>query len=353
MPNSWNHFLSQPGGTMLILLGVMLCSSASLWLAWRGTGRLDRALRGRISWHKRRALSVTLGMAFAIGGGLTFMGVVAATAHGPVNGVEFVEGADGAHVVVHFGQRDSAPIGLANGRVASFRVDDGRQVGRLELTRWGDDLSLMPIHNNLFLGRRGGAYYLYDYATLQELGALSRLASPHLPEPLAFVERFTPHAIKVVTQRGRVRWLRFDQMLGDGIDVSRPVSPFTTAMCHLSRAHGVVLRDDKAKGRLVGLAGARHQPCSVKTDDGELTLGFFQKHADEGGQRIMYGLVDQKVQWERNIDDWVASNETFELLAPEVSVDGLRFYWLRGGLSLSRINLDPMSGTLNDAVTYF
>jgi hypothetical protein len=353
VPDSWNHFFSQPGGSVVTVLGIMLSTAIGLWIAWVVAERLDRALRTRPPWYSHRTLSVALGMLFAAGGGAAFIFAVAEMTHGPVNGMEIVGGDDGPQLVVHFAHRDAELFGLANGRVASFRVEDGAQVGRLDLTRWGDDLSLVRIRNNLFLGRRGGVYFLYDYSTLAEVGTLSRLLSPHLPDPLAFVERFTPNAIKVVTQRGRARWVRFDQMLDDGVDFSRPVSGFTAATCHLTRAPGVVLMGGGTKGKVVGLTGARRQPCSLPTDRGELTLGFLQEHADEGGQRIMYGLLDQKVQWKRNIDDWVANNESFELLAPEVSADGLRFYWLRAGLSLSRFNLDPMSGTLNDVVTYF
>ena len=92
MPDSWNHFLSQPGGSVVLLVGAALCGLAGLGLAWALTGHLDHLLRKRLNWHARRALSVAFGMAFAVGGGAGFMAALTETAHGRVNGMEVVSG---------------------------------------------------------------------------------------------------------------------------------------------------------------------------------------------------------------------------------------------------------------------
>ena len=350
---SWNHFLNQPSGVAMTLGGVIACSLLGLWLATSLSKRLERGPLRDWDRAQRQSVGVIMGMAFPVLAGAVFFLAISYSAPGPVNAMEVVQGPDGPRLVVHFAARGDTKMGMASGSVSAYRVDDGAQTAALDLSRWGADLSLVRVHNNLALGRVGQHHYLYDYVTLTPMGDLAQMAAPHLPGDLAYVDRFTNTGIKLVTTSGYARWVRFDRILGARWDISRKVQPFSPAMCHLSRAHGVTLPEVEPKVAVVGLTGANQRPCALNTAEGALTLAFSEQAEGADGGRKMYGLVDDQVQWVRNIDDWVASNEPFELLAPEVTEEGLRFYWLRAGLSLSRYSLDPMSGTLNDAVTYF
>jgi len=350
---SWNHFLNQPGGYAMTLVGVIGSSLLGLWFAGAFTRSLERSALKRWPRAQRQSLAVVLGMFLPVACGVFFFKAMAGTAPGPVNAMAMVNGPEGQRIVVHFAVRGETKVGLASGSVSTFRVNDGARTAALDLSRWGQDLSLVRVHNNLALGRVGNVHSLYDYATLRPIGDLAVLAAPHLPGALSHVDRFTATGIKLVTKSGYARWVRFDRLLGADWDGDREVQTFSPAMCHLSRIHGVSLPAVDPDVPLLGLTGENQRPCTLDTPEGALTIAFAEDDQDEGAQRKMYGLVDSQVQWVRNIDDWVASNESFELLAPEVTEEGLRFYWLRAGLSLSRYNLDPMSGTLNGAVTYF